>query len=197
MDLRIVATKAQRRKEVLARRAVAHRDGAGRAAAAAKRLLAHLDGLGRLDVATRVAGYRPIRSEIDTAPVLATMAARGVALAMPVVEGAGQPLGFRPWAPGVAEVEGAFGAPIPADATAVTPRILIVPLVAFDEDCFRLGYGGGFYDRSLERLRAADPDLLAIGYAYAAQATADLPREPTDQRLDAVVTEDALHLPPG
>ncbi|MEO0761351.1 MAG: 5-formyltetrahydrofolate cyclo-ligase, partial [Pseudomonadota bacterium] len=109
------------------------RDGAGRAAAAAKRLLAHLDGLGRLDVATRVAGYRPIRSEIDTAPVLATMAARGVALAMPVVEGAAQPLGFRPWAPGVAEVEGAFGAPIPADATAVTPRILIVPLVAFDE----------------------------------------------------------------
>jgi 5-formyltetrahydrofolate cyclo-ligase len=74
------------------------------------------------------------------------------------------------------------------DGVAATPHVLIVPLVAFDRDGGRLGYGGGFYDRTLERLRARQ-GTVAVGFAWAAQEAARLPLEPTDQRLDMVVTD--------
>ncbi|MEL6111671.1 MAG: 5-formyltetrahydrofolate cyclo-ligase, partial [Pseudomonadota bacterium] len=111
-----------------------------------------------------------------------------VPLAMPVVVAKGAPLSFRPWAPGTAEIEGAFGARIPADETAVVPGALIVPLVAFDTRCARLGYGGGFYDRTLAKLRRAGP-VTAIGYAYGAQEVDALPTGRLDEPLDWIVTE--------
>ncbi len=85
-------------------------------------------------------------------------------------------------------VEGAFKALVPEEGAWVEPQVLIVPLLAFDARGYRLGYGGGFYDRTLEGLRARRP-VLAVGLAFAAQEVAAVPVEPTDQRLDAVVTE--------
>ena len=85
-------------------------------------------------------------------------------------------------------VAGPFGASVPATAKPMRPEVVIVPLVAFTADGYRLGYGGGFYDRTLEKLRALGP-VLAVGFAYGAQEADALPLEPTDQRLDALVTE--------
>jgi 5-formyltetrahydrofolate cyclo-ligase len=85
-------------------------------------------------------------------------------------------------------VEGAFKALIPEGGAELVPSVLIVPLVAFDRRGFRLGYGGGFYDRTLEGLRARGP-VTAIGFGFAAQEMAEVPIEPTDQRLDLIVTE--------
>ena len=85
-------------------------------------------------------------------------------------------------------VDGPFGASVPALGEEIVPEIVIVPLVAFDRQGGRLGYGGGFYDRTLEGLRARGP-VLAIGFAFGAQEAEGLPLEPTDQPLDMIVTE--------
>lgn len=86
-------------------------------------------------------------------------------------------------------IDGPFGALVPDTGEFVEPDILIVPMVAFDPRGFRLGYGGGFYDRTLERLRDVNPSVLAIGFAFAAQRLEAVPQEPTDQPLDMIVTE--------
>nr|NIP74688.1 5-formyltetrahydrofolate cyclo-ligase [Xanthomonadales bacterium] len=91
-------------------------------------------------------------------------------------------------------VDGPFGARLPAEGAWLEPQLLIVPLVAFDRQCWRLGYGGGFYDRTLERL-SAERRTLAIGLAYAVQQIDEVPRDPTDQQLDGVVTEQGLIRP--
>ncbi|MEL6839369.1 MAG: 5-formyltetrahydrofolate cyclo-ligase, partial [Pseudomonadota bacterium] len=107
---------------------------------------------------------------------------------MPVIMGAGQPLRFRSWEPGCSLIKGEFGAMIPKTGDWMTPEIVIVPLVAFDRRGGRLGYGGGFYDRTLQQLRSVRP-TMAIGFAYAAQEDDALPLEQTDQPLDLIVTE--------
>ncbi len=135
-----------------------------------------------------LAGYMAMRTEIDPT---AAMAAHQGPVGVPVILGRGQPLKFREWTPGCPMIAGEFGALIPADGAWVEPEVLIVPLVAFDARGFRLGYGGGFYDRTLEGLRARRP-TLAIGFAFAAQEMAEVPIEPTDQRLDAIVTEQGV-----
>ena len=132
-----------------------------------------------------LSGYWPIRTEPDPRPA---MSAHPGALCLPVVVGPGQPLAFRRWHPGAAMEPGAFGAAIPQDTTEITPQILIVPLLAFDARGYRLGYGGGFYDRTLQGLRASGP-VVAIGFAYGAQEVDAVPIEPTDQPLDFIVTE--------
>ena len=140
-----------------------------------------------------LAGYMPIRTEVDPVPVMAAMAAWGP-VCVPVIKARGQPLEFHRWEPGCEMIEGAFGAYVPAKVEVVVPQVLIVPLVAFDRKGGRLGYGGGFYDRTLEGLRARG-EVTAIGYAFAAQEAEDLPLEPTDQSLDAIVTDaDVLRL---
>ncbi|MEL6609488.1 MAG: 5-formyltetrahydrofolate cyclo-ligase [Pseudomonadota bacterium] len=140
-----------------------------------------------------VAGYMPINTEIDPRPAMAEASAHGD-VAIPVITGAGQPLRFALWEPEMALVEGAFKAMIPADPVWCVPEIIVVPLVAFDRAGGRLGYGGGFYDRTLEGLRAQGP-VLAIGFAFAAQEAADLPLEATDQPLDMIVTETGTLIP--
>ena len=140
-----------------------------------------------------ISGYWPIRTEIDPRPALHELAG-DYDLCLPVVEGRGQPLTFRRWAPGMALVPGAFGAKIPEIDEKLVPDILIVPLAAFDEAGYRLGYGGGFYDRTLQKLRAVGP-RTAIGFAYDIQKCGAVPREATDQRLDLIVTETGLHNP--
>jgi 5-formyltetrahydrofolate cyclo-ligase len=105
-----------------------------------------------------------------------------------VIIGTAMPLRFREWSPGAKMVEGAFKALIPEDGVWVEPEVLIVPLLAFDARGYRLGYGGGFYDRTLEGLRARGP-VLAVGFAFSAQEVAEVPIDATDQRLDVMVTE--------
>ncbi len=174
------ARKAAARKAALARRKAAHgRGGAGRAGRLSE-VLAGYRGV-------PLAGYWPIRSEIDPRPAMAEAAAYGP-VGVPVIIAAGQPLKFSRWAPGMAMREGPFGAKVPQVDDFFVPEIVIVPLVAFDLRGGRLGYGGGFYDRTLELLRGRGP-VLAIGFAYDAQEAAELPLEPTDQPLDMIVTE--------
>ena len=173
------------------------RKDAARKAAFARRKLAHeAGGVGRSALLSGVlAGYRgvpmsgfmPIRTEISPLPAMEEAAAHGP-VGVPVIERLGLPLKFSRWEPGCALKDGPFGAMIPEIDDFFEPEILVVPLVAFDRQGGRLGYGGGFYDRTIELLRAKRP-TLAIGFAYAAQEADDLPLEPTDQPLDMMVTE--------
>ncbi len=175
--------KAAARRDAFARRKIAHANGTD-ATDALLETIAACEG-------QVVSGYWPIRTEIDTRTALGELS-RTRQIVLPVVEGAGKPLSFRFWAPGTELIEGAFGAAIPKEAEGGDPDILIVPLAAFDARGYRLGYGGGFYDRTLEKLRAKKP-TLAIGFAFADQKVDDLPTEPTDQPLDAIVTENGAH----
>lgn len=136
-----------------------------------------------------VAGYWPMRGEIDVLPVLSVLAERGQVTALPVVINRKAPLVFRRWAPGEVLEDGLYGTRHPpAEAGEVRPVCLLVPLLAFDRQGVRLGYGGGFYDRTLAALRAAGP-VVAVGVAYAGQEVDALPAEPHDERLDWVITE--------
>jgi 5-formyltetrahydrofolate cyclo-ligase len=134
-----------------------------------------------------LSGFMPIRTEIDPVPAMAEACGHG-AVGVPVIIKAGQPLKFSRWSPEVPMRAGAFGAMIPEVDDFLEPEILIVPLLAFNRTGGRLGYGGGFYDRTLEMLRAKRP-TLAIGFAFAGQETDDVPLEATDQPLDLIVTE--------
>ncbi|MCX7356179.1 MAG: 5-formyltetrahydrofolate cyclo-ligase [Alphaproteobacteria bacterium] len=136
-----------------------------------------------------VSGYWPMEGEMDPRVLMADMAAQGHPLCLPVVQGRGKPLLFRAWRKGDAMVPGSLGIPAPDPAAAaVTPALLLVPLLAFDREGFRLGHGAGYYDMTLAGLRAAGP-VLAVGVAYAGQEVARVPREAHDQPLDWVVTE--------
>ena len=172
--------KAAARKAAFARRKAAH---AGLHAAAAGVLSSVLAGYRGVPLA----GYMPIRTEIDPLAAMAEAAAYGP-VGVPVIQDQGQPLEFSHWSPDAPLRAGPFGAQVPEIDDYFDPEILIVPLVAFTLDGGRLGYGGGFYDRTLERLRKRRA-TLAIGFAYAAQAAETLPLEPTDQPLDLIVTE--------
>ena len=137
-----------------------------------------------------VAGYWPLPEEIDVRPLMTNLHLSGHVLVLPVVVGRGQPLIFRQWRPSLPLDAGVYGIPVPgAEAPELTPGVLLVPLLAFDDEGRRLGYGAGYYDRTLAALRRAG-DILAIGAAYAAQRMDSLPEEASDQRLDWVVTEE-------
>lgn len=138
-----------------------------------------------------VAGYWPMRSEIDPRPLMRRFAAAGWRLAMPVTpaKGVDAPLEFRLWSFDADLADHPFGMrePLPS-APPVRPDVVLVPLLAFDDRGHRLGYGAGHYDRTLAGLRASGP-LRAIGLAFAGQAVAVLPALPHDQPLDAILTE--------
>lgn len=172
-----------------AARRVAHaRRKAARATADEAAVLAHLrDALAPFSGQV-LAGYMAIRTEVDPLP---TMAAWDGPVCVPVILAAGQPLEFHCWRPDAEMMEGPFGAAVPASAEPLVPDVVIVPLLAFDRSGGRLGYGGGFYDRTLQRLRARRP-VTALGLAFAAQEAEGLPLEPTDQPLDGVVTEQGI-----
>jgi 5-formyltetrahydrofolate cyclo-ligase len=178
--------KASARKAAFAARKAAFEAQSPGAAGHLSALLAGYRGV-------PLAGYMPIRTEIDPLPAMEEAAAYGP-VGIPVIEAAGMPLKFARWEPGCALVEGAFGAKIPVEPEFFEPELLIVPLVAFSRTGGRLGYGGGFYDRTLELLRSKR-STLAVGFAFAAQELDDLPLEPTDQPLDMIVTEAGVLTP--
>ena len=136
-----------------------------------------------------------MRTELDPGPLLDALAAQGRPLALPVVRGPGRPLEFRRWVPGDPLEEGAYGTRHPLPSPAVFPEVLLVPLLAFDQVGNRLGYGGGYYDRTLADLRTSGR-VHAIGLAYEAQRRTDIPVEQTDQRLDGIATEIGFRLVP-
>lgn len=183
----VTEVKAQVRKAAMVARARDH--GQGYDGAANTRLLAWIAADGGT-----IAGYMPIRTELSPLPAMAALAATHQ-VCVPVVQGAGLPLEFHVWTPGAVMVPGAFGAHVPQDAIPAVPDTVIVPMVAFDARGGRLGYGGGFYDRTLQGLRAANPALQVVGFAYDAQEVAEVPLEPTDQRLDAIITQSRIVTP--
>ncbi len=139
-----------------------------------------------------VSAFYPYKSEIDTRLLLGKLAGEGWTTCLPIVIALGEPLIFRRWLPGEPTVPGVWDIPRPTDdAPLLEPDVLLVPLMAFDRQGFRLGYGGGFYDRTLEQLRAKK-SIIAIGVAYAAQEIDAVPHGPHDQPLDYVMTEAGL-----
>ncbi len=170
--------KAEARKAAFAARKAAFAAGQGQAAELLADYLAAYRG-------RALAGYMAMRTEIDP---LAAMIAHQGPVCVPVIVGNGQPLKFREWSPGCAMEMGAFGAEIPAEGAWIEPEVLIVPLVGFDAHGYRLGYGGGFYDRTLQGLRAKRP-TRAVGFAFAAQELPQVPIDEFDQRLDVMVTD--------
>ena len=184
-DAALSAAKAEIRKAVLARRATIDAGVAGpRADAVAERMMGLL---ARFPVGA-ISAFRAFGDEIGTAPLLGRLDARGYRIGLPVVMGRGRPLVFRQWRPGDVMGSGPYGIeqPLPT-ASEIEPDILIVPMAAFDAQGYRVGYGGGFYDRSLAALREKK-NVVAIGLAYDEQEVEAVPRDHYDARLDHLVT---------
>jgi 5-formyltetrahydrofolate cyclo-ligase len=136
-----------------------------------------------------VSAFHPIREEPDILALLDALAEEGYATALPVVAGRGTHLTFRLWRPGEPTLLGGMGIPEPLEsAQAVEPDLLFVPLACFDRRGHRIGYGAGYYDRSLARLRAMKT-IHAVGVAYGVCEVAAVPYEAHDQSLDVIVTE--------
>jgi 5-formyltetrahydrofolate cyclo-ligase len=136
-----------------------------------------------------VSGFWPIKDEIDIRPLMMELFNEGCQLALPVVQGRGLPLLFRAWRPGDPLEKGVFGTLQPSVRREVLePEALLVPLLACDSDGWRLGYGGGFYDRTLTGLRSRGK-VTAVGVGFDAQLVPDVPRGPSDQRLDWMLTD--------
>ena len=135
-----------------------------------------------------ISGYAAIDDELNPLPLMERLAASGHPIALPVIVRKGAPLIFRQWVPGAPLETGAFSVPVPGeDAPELTPDILLVPLLAFDMKGFRLGYGAGFYDRTLSGLRARG-SVTAIGIAFDEQRIEAVPHDAYDQQLDWMLT---------
>ncbi|KIN61725.1 5-formyltetrahydrofolate cyclo-ligase [Sulfitobacter noctilucae] len=176
----IASAKAVMRRAAFARRKPLFERATGAQAGYLSEVLAGYRGV-------PLSGFMPIRTEIDPTPAMAEAAAHGP-VGVPVIQSANAPLLFAHWTPETVMEPGIFGALVPKDPTYFEPEILIVPLLVFNRQGGRLGYGGGFYDRTLEKLRSKRA-TLAIGFAFAGQEEENLPLEPTDQPLDMIVTE--------
>jgi 5-formyltetrahydrofolate cyclo-ligase len=178
--------KAERERLIAARLAIPVRQRAvheQRMAAVLEEFLGEVRGL-------VVSAYWPFRGEPDLRPLLARIHARGGRAALPVVKARGEPLEFRAWTPAAPLERGVWNIPIPAaDAEVLVPDVVIAPVVGYDDACFRLGYGGGFFDRTLAALPAR-PRFIGVGHAIA-----HLPSifpQAFDIALDAVVTENGV-----
>jgi 5-formyltetrahydrofolate cyclo-ligase len=136
-----------------------------------------------------VSGFMPLKSEINPLPLMQKLHEAGARLALPAIAGRGKPLIMRAWVWGEDLDRGQWGIREPKpDAAEVEPDILLVPLLAFDRTGHRLGYGAGYYDMTIGRLRTIKP-VTAIGVAFAAQEVAKIPATERDARLDLVLTE--------
>ncbi|WBQ09720.1 5-formyltetrahydrofolate cyclo-ligase [Hyphomonadaceae bacterium ML37] len=177
--------KQRARAAALKRRAAAHAGDPE----AGRRLADHFPDCLWPKLHSVVAGYHAVRSEIDPAPLMETFWCEQARLALPCVTAPDAPLAFRAWAPGDALETGAYSIACPQPrAPVLTPDLVLVPLLAFDHMGRRLGYGGGFYDRTIAALRAAG-DVQVVGLAYSAQRLTRVPSAAHDMRLDWIVTE--------
>jgi len=181
--------KAERERLIAARLAIPLRQREAhdrQIVAALEACLDDVDGL-------VVSAYWPFRGEPDLRPLLARIRARGGRAALPVVVARGEPLDFRAWIPGAPLERGVWNIPVPtADAEVLVPDIVIAPVVGFDDACFRLGYGGGFFDRTLAALPAR-PRFIGVGHAIAHLPS--IHPQAFDIALDSVVTENGIERP--
>lgn len=170
-----------------ARRRLAHRQsGPGAGIRAADHFLANVP----VAPGEIVSGYWPIREEFDVMPLLRRLSVAGYRCALPFVDKKRHALIFRAWRPGTAMLEGPFRIPEPTEAAEVlTPTLILVPILAYDAEGFRLGYGGGYYDRALAARRAELQPVLAVGMAFAEQMVERVPHGDTDERMEWIVTE--------
>lgn len=179
-------------QKVRSARVVAHRDG-GRAAATeicAQFQRAREAGLA-FDRGAVISAYWPMRDELDTRKLLIGLYEDGMRCALPVMEQNDKPLIFRQWQPGDILEEATFGVAEPApDQPVLIPEIMMVPLLAVDREGNRVGYGGGYYDRTLlQRRQGRDGPVIAVGVAYEAQVFPVVPHDEGDARLDWLITE--------
>ncbi|MBL1438194.1 MAG: 5-formyltetrahydrofolate cyclo-ligase [Rhodobacteraceae bacterium] len=186
--MNIAVEKQAARKVAMAQRKVAHNAAIGAGKATAQHLLAWLETQPKL---TTISGYMPIHTELDILPAMHALHERGYALCVPVIMGKAMPLKFSAWTPDTKMVKGPFGAMVPENANWRCPELLLCPMLAFDTVGQRMGYGGGFYDRTIAQLAP----VRALGFAYAAQQVKSLPSEPTDMPLEGVITETGLLSP--
>jgi len=178
----VTAWRKARRAELLAKRQAL--DAAQRRSLSAA-LEANLRQVLAECVPTIISFYWPFRGEFDARPLMRDLIAQGWQAALPVVVQKKAPLEFRLWTPGAPMVDGVWNIPIPRDGAVVTPGVTLAPVVGF-ADGYRLGYGGGYYDRTLASL-SPRPFGIALGYEF--QKLETIYPQPHDQRFDVVVTE--------
>jgi 5-formyltetrahydrofolate cyclo-ligase len=177
--------RKEKRAELIARRMAIPVEQRNRVAAA---VAAQLDQLIPTRTARGVAVvsvYWPFRGELDLRDWMRSATARGLRIALPVVVAKGQPLVFREWVPGARLTRGVWNIPVPADGPEVVPDVLIAPFVGFDPQCFRLGYGGGFFDRTLAALKTP---RTVIGVGHPSGALPTIHPQAYDIPMDLIVT---------
>ena len=185
----MTASKVTIRKHALERRDLISQEESHRAASAVRTAALELTRRLAGDARPAVALYWPIRSEVNTRPLIEALHAQAFPILLPAMTAVRQPLRFRAFQPGDELEKGPFGLSEPsAERPEGRPAIVFAPLAAFDRGGVRLGYGGGIYDATLQALRAGGP-VTAIGLAYSLQESDAIPAEPHDQRLDFIITE--------
>lgn len=159
---------------------------------AARKIAAKIIMLEELDTIKTVSGYYPIKDELDALICLKVLHAARFPIALPSIIGNDKPLEFHSWDMKTELVEGPFNTKESSEHI-VIPDVLIVPLLAFDESGNRLGYGGGYYDRTIASIKEANSDLITIGIAYNGQKIAQVPVDDYDQKLDMIVTDQNIY----
>ncbi|MDX2307479.1 MAG: 5-formyltetrahydrofolate cyclo-ligase [Hyphomicrobium sp.] len=185
-ETELVAAKKALRTDM---KAVRDRAAGRHGREAARAIAGHGIGFAGAAAPAWVTAFLPIGAEIDPFPLIERLIQEGYGIALPVMEAKGRPLVFRAWKPGepLGEVQWGIREPLPS-APVVEPDVILGPLLAFDREGYRLGYGGGFYDRTLARLRALKP-VIAIGLAFDEQRVDAVPHAHYDERLDWVLTQ--------
>lgn len=173
--------KAKREELITARLAVS----AGERQQVADEVAEELDDLIHIDENTIISLYWPFRGELDLRNWMRRAFDRGARIALPVVEAKAQPLVFREWTPDCKMERGVWNILNPAGTDLVTPTVVISPLVGYDRGCFRLGYGGGFFDRTLAEL---SPRPMVIGVGHPSSSIPTIYAQPHDIPMDYIVT---------
>lgn len=183
----VIEDKEQLRSVVREKRLLAFRKSGS---FASQQLSRHLMVLLKSQPVVKIAGYWAVGSEIDLSPLLGELNEKGWSVSLPVVVEKDSPLIFRRWHSGDDLIKGPFNTLQPGpNCDEIIPNAILVPLLAYDDQRFRLGQGGGFYDRTLEQLKNREGGVLSIGVAFAAQRVKKVPRDEFDERLDFIVTE--------
>ena len=191
-----LSQKDEKRAEALILRKLAFKNdqstfqnGVSKASLGLKENFCKVFSLLGIEVNSIVSSYVPIRSEINTIAIVDWLREIGCTICLPVIEKENHPLKFFVWEAGAKLVTSKFGIPIPASRKLVDPNILLCPLVSFDKRANRLGYGGGYYDRTIQKLRE-QRKVHAFGVAFSEQQSKNsLPSDDFDQKLDAVITD--------
>ncbi len=183
----VVKAKKALREYATARRKLAHRrNSAGAGIRGAAHFLASIP----LAPGAIIAGYWPIREEFDVMPLLRRLIAMGHRCALPLVDNNQRELIFKEWHLGTEMIEGCYNIPEPAETSeSLLPNILVAPLLAYDSEGYRLGYGGGYYDKTIRRSRTSDRLIMSIGAAFWDQRVDHVPHNHMDEKLDWIVTE--------